>query len=170
MWSHPGKKLLFMGGEFAQEREWNHDIGLDWQLLGDPLHAGVHRLVGDLNRLYRSTPALHALDCDAGGFAWIDAANAGESVVSYLRFGREPHELAVAVCNFTPVLRHDYRIGVPRAGRYTERINTDAEIYGGSGVGNLGGVDAEPVPMHGHGWSLGLQLPPLGVLIFTIEP
>ena len=170
MWTHPGKKLLFMGGEFGQEREWNHDIGLDWQLLGDPMHAGVHRLVGDLNRLYRGTPALHELDCDPGGFAWIDAANANESVISYLRRGREADELAVVVCNFTPQPRHDYRIGVPRPGHYIERVNTDAPIYGGSGVGNLGGVEADNVPMHGHDYALRLQLPPLGVLIFTIEP
>ena len=162
MWTHPGKKLLFMGGEFAQEREWNHDIGLDWQLLGDPLHAGVQRLVRDLNRLYRSTPALHRLDCEADGFAWIDAANAAESVVSYLRRGRDPHELAVIVCNFTPVPRDDYRIGVPRPGRYRERINTDAADYGGSGIGNAGEVHADAHPMHGHPYSMCLNLPPLG--------
>ena len=126
MWTHPGKKLLFMGGEFAQEREWNHDIGLDWQLLDDPSHAGVQRLVRDLNRLYRSVPALHRRDCDPGGFEWIDANNGGESVLSYLRRGGDPDELAVVVCNFTPVPRSDYRIGVPRPGRYRERINTDA--------------------------------------------
>ncbi|HKS87996.1 MAG TPA: 1,4-alpha-glucan branching protein GlgB, partial [Stellaceae bacterium] len=170
MWTHPGKKLLFMGGEFAQEREWNHDIGLDWQLLGDPMHGGVQRLVRDLNRLYRATPALHQLDCEPEGFSWIDAANGAESVLSYLRRGRDPEGLAVIVCNFTPVPRHGYRIGVPRPGRYAERINTDAEIYGGSGVGNSGEVLAEPYPMHGHAYSLSLQLPPLGVVIFTAEP
>ena len=126
MWTHPGKKLLFMGGEFGQEREWNHDWGLDWGSLADPLHAGVQLLVRDLNRLYRATPALHQLDCEPDGFAWIDAANANESVLSYVRRGRDPHELAVIVCNFTPVPRHDYRIGVPRPGRYLERVNTDA--------------------------------------------
>ncbi|HVC57451.1 MAG TPA: 1,4-alpha-glucan branching protein GlgB [Stellaceae bacterium] len=170
MWTHPGKKLLFMGGEFAQEREWNHDIGLDWQLLGDPLHAGVHSLVRDLNRLYRAVPALHRLDCEPDGFSWIDAANGAECILSYLRHGRDPHELAAIVCNFTPVVRHDYRIGVPRPGRYLERINTDAASYGGSGVGNAGEVHAEPHPMHGHAYSLRLHLPPLGVLIFTAEP
>ena len=169
MWTHPGKKLLFMGGEFAQEREWNHDIGLDWQLLGDPFHEGVRRLVRDLNRLYRDTPALHQLDCDPDGFAWIDAANAAESVLSYLRRGRNPHELAVVVCNFTPVPRPDYRIGVPGAGRYRERINTDASDYGGSGIGNAGEVHADPHPMHGHAYSICLQLPPLGVVVFTAD-
>src|ERR1044071_4184597 len=170
MWTHPGKKLLFMGGEFGQEREWNHDIGLDWQCLGDPLHAGVQRLVRDLNRLYRETPALYQLDSEPDGFSWIDAANGAESVLSYVRRGRDPHELAVIVGNFTPVPRHDYRIGVPRPGRYLERINTDAQIYGGSGVGNAGGVEADAHPMHGHAHSLCLQLPPLGAVIFTVEP
>jgi 1,4-alpha-glucan branching enzyme len=170
MWTHPGKKLLFMGGEFGQEHEWNHDTGLDWQSLGDPFHAGVHSLVRDLNRLYRATPALYRLDCDPEGFAWIDAANGAESVLSYVRRGREPHELAIIVCNFTPVPRRDYRIGVPRPGHYRERINTDAQLYGGSGIGNAGAVEADPHPMHGHAHSLCLQLPPLGVLIFTAEP
>jgi 1,4-alpha-glucan branching enzyme len=167
MWTHPGKKLLFMGGEFAQEREWNHDIGLDWQLLGEPLHEGVRRLVRDLNHLYRSTPALHRLDCEPEGFHWIDVANAAESIVSYLRRGRDPQDHAVIVCNFTPVPREGYRIGVPRPGRYRERINTDATEYGGSGVGNAGEVHTEPHPMHGHPHSLPLNLPPLGALIFT---
>jgi 1,4-alpha-glucan branching enzyme len=169
MWTHPGKKLLFMGGEFGAEREWNHDTGLDWDSLLDPLHLGVQRAVRDLNRLYRDTPALHRLDCDPDGFAWIDASNANESVLSYLRRGRAPDELAIVVCNFTPVPRHDYRIGVPRAGRYLERINTDAHDYGGSGIGNAGAVEAEAEPMHGHPWSLRLNLPPLGVLIFTAD-
>jgi len=170
MWTHPGKKLLFMGGEFGQEREWNHDIGLDWQCLDNPMHEGVQRLVRDLNLLYRATPALYRLDCDPAGFSWIDAANGAESVLSYLRRGRDPNELAVIVCNFTPVPRHDYRIGVPRPGRYVERINTDAEAYGGSGIGNTGAVHAEPHPMHGHAYSLRLQLPPLAAVIFTAEP
>jgi 1,4-alpha-glucan branching enzyme len=169
MWTHPGKKLLFMGGEFGQEREWNHDWGLDWGSLADPLHSGLQLLVRDLNRLYRATPALHQLDCEPEGFAWIDAANANESVLSYVRRGRDPHELAVIVCNFTPVPRHDYRIGVPRPGRYLERVNTDAGVYGGSGVGNAGAVESDPDPMHGHNQSLRLQLPPLGVLILTAE-
>ncbi len=130
----------------------------------------MHTLVRDLNRLYRETPALHQLDTEPEGFAWIDAANGAESIVSYLRQGRDLRQLAVIVANFTPVPRHNYRIGVPRPGRYKECINTDAPIYGGSGVGNLGEVRAEPTPMHGHGHSLRLQLPPLGVLVFTAEP
>ena len=169
MWTQPGKKLLFMGAEFAQEREWNHDIGLDWQLLADPTHVGVRRLMRDLNFLYRDTPALHRLDCDPDGFLWIDVANAAESIIAYLRRGRDPRELAVIICNFTPVPREDYRIGVPLPGRYRERINTDAMEYGGSGVGNAGEVHAEPHPIHGHHHSIRLRLPPLGVLIFTAD-
>jgi 1,4-alpha-glucan branching enzyme len=169
MWTHPGKKLLFMGNEFGQEREWNHDTGLDWQLLDDPMHDGLRRLVRDLNNLYRSTPALHRLDCDPDGFQWIDVANADQSVVSFLRRGRGPHELAVVVCNFTPVPREDYWIGVPRPGRYRERINTDAVDYGGSGVGNAGEVHAEPHPIHGQPHGIRLRLPPLGTLIFTAD-
>jgi 1,4-alpha-glucan branching enzyme len=169
MWTQPGKKLLFMGAEFAQEREWNHDIGLDWQLLADPAHEGVRRLVRDLNFLYRNTPALHRLDCDPDGFRWIDVANAAESIISYVRRGRDPRELSLVVCNFTPVPRQDYRIGVPQPGRYRERINTDAAEYGGSGVGNAGEVHAEPHPAHGHQQSVCLRLPPLGVVIFTAD-
>jgi 1,4-alpha-glucan branching enzyme len=158
-----------MGGEFAQEREWNHDFGLDWHLLDDPMHRGVQRVVRDLNMLYRATPALHQLDTDPEGFAWIDAANAEDSVLSYLRRARDPHQLAVIVCNFTPVVRENYRIGVPLPGRYAERINTDATEYGGSGVGNAGGVHADPHPMHGHPQSLNLRLPPLATVILTLD-
>jgi 1,4-alpha-glucan branching enzyme len=167
MWSHPGKKLLFMGGELAQEREWNHDIGLDWQLLGDPLHAGVQRLVRDLNRLYRATPALHAVDFEPHGFFWIDAGNAHESVVSFVRRGRDAEDLALIVCNFTPVVRDDYLIGVPHGGVWRERLNTDALDYGGSGIGNAGAATAEAHPMHGQPYALRLRLPPLTTLIFT---
>jgi 1,4-alpha-glucan branching enzyme len=167
MWTQSGKKLLFMGNEFAQEREWNHDVGLDWQLLADPLHQGVQHLVRDLNELYRSTPALHQLDCESEGFSWIDANNAAESVVSYLRRGRGTQPIAVIVCNFTPVVRENYRVGVPQPGRYLERLNTDAVEYAGSGVGNAGEVRAEAYPMHGHPYSICLRLPPLGALIFT---
>ncbi len=169
MWTHPGKKLLFMGCEFGQEREWNHDIGLDWQLLDDPLHDGLRRVVRDLNHLYRSTPALHRLDCDPDGFQWVDVANSEQSVVSYLRRGRGPHELAVVVCNFTPVPRENYWIGVPHGGRYRERINTDAVEYGGSGIGNAGEVHAEPRQLHGHSHAICLRLPPLSTLIFTAD-
>ncbi|MBI4183530.1 MAG: 1,4-alpha-glucan branching protein GlgB [Proteobacteria bacterium] len=170
LFTYPGKKLLFMGGEFAQEREWNHDESLDWHLLSDPLHAGVQRLVGDLNRLYRERRALHELDCESDGFRWIDCADVEQSVVSYLRLAREAGEFAVVVCNFTPVVRPGYRVGVPAPGRYAERLNTDATEYGGSGVGNLGGVEAEAVPWHGQPCSLVLTLPPLATLVLLPPP
>jgi 1,4-alpha-glucan branching enzyme len=169
MYGHPGKKLMFMGGEFAQEREWNHDISLDWHLLDDPMHQGVQRLVRDLNRLYRELPALHRLDCESAGFEWIDATDADQSVLSFLRRGDHPGQTAVVVCNFTPVPRRGYRIGVPGGGGWIERLNTDSEIYGGSGLGNLGRVQAEAVPMHGRPFSLPLTLPPLATVIFVPE-
>jgi 1,4-alpha-glucan branching enzyme len=167
MYTMPGKKLLFMGGEFAQEREWNHDVGLDWQLLDEPLHAGVQRLVCDLNHSYRSIPPLHQLDCEADGFEWIDCNDAEQSVISYLRRGKDREQFVVMVCNFTPVVRRNYRIGVPRGGYYSERVNTDSEFYGGSGVGNGGGSMAEAVPHHGRPFSLALTLPPLAVMVLA---
>ena len=169
MFGHPGKKLLFMGAEFAQEREWNHDTSLDWHLLADPAHAGVQRLVRDLNALYRATPALHARDCDANGFEWIDASDSANSVLSFLRKGGPEHEIAMIVVNFTPVPRQNYRIGVPAPGFYREALNSDAAMYGGSNLGNAGGVVAEPVPWHGRANSISLTLPPLGGLILVPE-
>jgi 1,4-alpha-glucan branching enzyme len=167
MWTHPGKKLLFMGGEFAQEREWNHDTSLDWHLLADPMHRGVQMVVRDLNRLYAALPALHQLDCEPEGFQWILAGDAAQSTLAYLRRGRDPHELAVIVCNFTPVPRADFLLGVPRGGLWQERFNSDALEYGGSGLGNAGMVDAEAHAMHGHDHALRLVLPPLATLILT---
>jgi len=166
MWGHPGKKLLFMGGEFAQEAEWNHDHSLDWHLLDDGMHRGVQTLVGDLNRLYRETPALHVFDSEPRGFEWVDASDNEASVLSFLRWGREGDAPVLVVCNFTPVPRESYRIGVPRGGRWVERINTDSRTYGGSGMGNGGAVDAKKVAWHGRPYSLDLTLPPLGTLIF----
>ncbi|MEO1089580.1 MAG: 1,4-alpha-glucan branching protein GlgB [Pseudomonadota bacterium] len=168
MWTHPGKKLLFMGGEFAQRREWNHDRSLDWHLLDDPQHDGVRSLVRDLNEVYCGTPALHERDADPGGFEWIDATDTEQSVISFMRHGSEPGALAVVVCNFTPTPRDGYRVGVPVAGGYRERINTDATQYGGSGIGNAGWVEAEDVPWHGRPCSLRLSLPPLATLV--LEP
>ncbi len=165
MYTHPGKKLLFMGGEFAQEREWNHDTSLDWPLLDDPMHRAVRALVRDLNNLYRSTVALHVLDCEAEGFEWIDCTDVEHSVISYIRRGREPHDFVVVVCNFTPVVRHGYRVGVPAPGFYAERLNTDAADYGGSGATNQGGVETDIVPCHGRPYSLALTLPPLAALV-----
>jgi 1,4-alpha-glucan branching enzyme len=170
MWSHPGKKLLFMGGELAQEREWHHDRSLDWHLLADPFHRGVQSVVRDLNRLYRDLAALHELDTEPEGFQWIDAGDAEQSTLSFLRRGRDGKDLAVIVCNFTPVPRHDFRLGVPRGGRYTEHFNSDASEYGGSGLGNAGGTEAQTYPCHGQAYSLTLTLPPLATLIFRHEP
>jgi 1,4-alpha-glucan branching enzyme len=166
MWAHPGKKLLFMGGEFGQRREWNHDQSLDWHLLGDgPYHRGVMDLVRDLNRLHRSEPALHELDAEPAGFAWMDCADAEQSVVSFVRRARDPGDFVLVVCNFTPVPRHRYRVGVPAPGHYRERLNSDAAVYGGGDLGNAGGTWAEPTPWQGQPYSLALILPPLGVLI-----
>jgi len=164
MWTHPGKKLLFMGGEIGQDREWNHDGEIDWALLDDPSHAGLQRLVGDLNRLYRGMPALHEGDCESWGFAWVIGDAAADSVFAYVRRDRERRS-ALVVLNMTPAVREDYRIGVPGNGSWKELLNSDSEIYGGSNVGNAGAVQAEPIAMHGHQWSLRLRLPPLGALI-----
>jgi 1,4-alpha-glucan branching enzyme len=170
MYGHPGKKLLFMGGEFGQEREWNHDAGLDWHLLDDPLHAGVQRLVRDLNHLYREVPALHRLDTEPAGFEWIDCTDVDQSVLSFLRRGGGGEDdIAVVVCNFTPVVREGYRVGVPCGGAYAERLNTDAAYYGGSNLGNCGRVESEPVPAHGRPHSLNIVLPPLATLVLTPE-
>jgi len=167
MWSHPGKKLLFMGGEFGQLREWSHERGLDWHLLADPLHAGVQQLVRDLNALLRSAPALHEIDFEPGGFEWIDYSDASQSVLSFVRRGRDPRRITVTVCNFTPVVRQGYRIGVPQAGRYVERVNTDSRHYGGSDVGTaFGAVQAQPQPSHQRPFSIELTLPPLATTIF----
>ncbi len=164
MWAQPGKKLLFMGGELGQWREWSHEGSLDWHLLEEPEHQGLLRWVADLNRAYREEPALHALDCEPGGFEWVDAKDWEGSVLAFLRKGRRPDERILVVCNFTPVVRLNYRVGVPRGGVWTERLNGDAEIYGGSGQGNLGGVEAAPVASHGRSYSLNLTLPPLTAL------
>jgi len=162
--AQPGKKLVFMGGELAQPGEWSHDGSLDWHLLDDEAHAGVHRLLADLARLYADEPALHELDCDPGGFEWIDANDAATSVVSFLRRGSSPVDVVAVVCNFTPIVRRNYRLGVPEGGVWAELMNTDATSYGGSGQGNLGGAEAVPVTFHGRPWSLVVTLPPLAAL------
>ena len=168
MYAHPGRKLLFMGSELAQVREWNHDTELDWQLLDDPVHAGVQRLVRDLNHLYRNRPALHARDDEPGGFAWIEAQDRAQSEFSFVRYGHLDAQQVVVVCNLTPVVRHGYRLGVPQGGVWKELLNTDAACYGGSGVGNNGEVVSEALPCHGQSSSVVLSLPPLGVL--WLEP
>ena len=168
MWTHPGKKLLFMGGEFGQRHEWNHDTELDWGALNDPMHLGVQKLVRDLNALYRELPALHQLDASPDGFQWIEANAADESLYVYLRRpADEDAREVVVVANFTPVVREACSIGLPRAGRWEERLNTDAEVYGGSGVGNLGGVDATEVPWHGWPASAAIGVPPLGAVVLV---
>ncbi|HEY8519872.1 MAG TPA: 1,4-alpha-glucan branching protein GlgB [Gammaproteobacteria bacterium] len=165
-WTYPGKKLLFMGGELAQPWEWNHHASLPWHLAEEPARRGVMTLVRDLNRLYRSLPALHRLDHDGNGFAWLSWQDADHSVLSYLRKDERSH--AVIVLNFTPVPRHGYRVGVPASGRYREVLNSDSEYYGGSNVGNVA-VDTEPVPCMGHPQSIVLTLPPLGGLVLVPE-
>ncbi|WP_019998031.1 1,4-alpha-glucan branching protein GlgB [Aureimonas ureilytica] len=166
MWTHPGKKLLFMGGEFGQSAEWNHDQSLDWHLLDHAEHRGVQRLVRDLNTLYRGLPALHENDCDPHGFEWVDTSNVEQSVLAYLRKDREGRP-ALVVCNFTPNVHHGYRVGVPHGGFWEEVMNTDAEIYGGSNVGNMGGREAEEVHCNGRPFSLSLSLPPLSTVVFA---
>jgi 1,4-alpha-glucan branching enzyme len=165
MWGHPGKKLLFMGGEFAQEREWNHDQSLDWHLLADALHEGVQRLVRDLNRFYRETPALHQRDFDGSGFEWIDHEDAERSVLSFIRRGADATSMVLVVSNLTPTVHHGMRLGVPAPGVYRERINTDSHFYGGSNVGTpLGEATAQDVPWQGKPHSITLTLPPLATL------
>ncbi len=170
MFGHPGKKLLFMGCEFAQQREWNHDQSLDWHLIEDgpdaPLHLGVQRLVRDLNHFYQNTPALHSLDFVPGGFEWIDHHDADRSVLSFIRRGADERACVVVVCNFTPAIHQAYRLGVPQPGSYRERLNTDSAHYGGSNVGTpLGIATAQPVAWHGKHWSVLLDLPPLATVM-----
>jgi 1,4-alpha-glucan branching enzyme len=171
MYGHPGKKLLFMGGEFGQTREWNHEQSLDWRLQGmGPYHGGLRELVRDLNRLYRSELALHQVDFDPSGFSWMDPSDWEQSVVSFVRRGKDPADFVLFVCNFTPVPRQRYRVGVPAPGFYRELLNTDAQAYGGSDAGNLGGAWAEPVAQHGQPHSLVLTLPPLAALVLKRVP
>jgi 1,4-alpha-glucan branching enzyme len=168
MYTQPAKKLLFMGGEFGQWHEWDHDTSLDWHLLDYPLHKGLRRWVRDLNTTYRGEPALHVHDCDPLGFAWVDANDSEGGVLSFLRLGPEGVVLLV-VCNFTPIPRVNYRVGVPRGGRWVEILNSDAPLYGGSGQGNIGGVDAAPVSCHGRPYLLNVTVPPLGMVVFKPE-
>jgi 1,4-alpha-glucan branching enzyme len=166
MFGHPGKKHLFMGDEFGQWSEWNHDSSLEWHLLDKPFHSGLKRWVRDVNTLYRGQPALHQLDFDAAGFEWVDCTDWQRSVVSFIRRGQRQDDELLFVCNFTPLLRTNYRVGVPRGGRWKEILNSDARLYAGSGQGNFGGLEAAPLPMHGRPFSLNMTLPPLGVVVF----
>jgi 1,4-alpha-glucan branching enzyme len=169
MWAHPGKKLLYMGGELAQEAEWSHDSSLDWHLLERPEHGGVQQLVRDLNRIYRESPALWERDFDPVGFHWLEASDAANNALAFVRSGAEEDSLLVCAANLSPVPRHGYRVGLPAGGRWREALNTDSELYGGSGVGNPGGVEAEEAPRHGQPFSAELVLPPLGVVWLTPE-
>jgi 1,4-alpha-glucan branching enzyme len=168
MYGHPGKKLLFMGGELGQWREWNHDEGLDWDLLQWEPHQKLQQFVRDLNRLYRSHPALYEVDFHYSGFEWIDFHDTDRSVVSFLRRAKNPAEFIVFVCNFTPIVQHNYRIGVPAPGYYVEVLNSDAVAYGGRNFGNGGGVPAEAIPWEGRPFSVNLTVPPLAVLAMKV--
>jgi 1,4-alpha-glucan branching enzyme len=169
MFGHPGKKLNFMGGEFGQWSEWNHDTSLEWHLLEYPLHYGLQRWVRDLNTFYRGQPALYEVDFEPPGFEWIDCNDAARSVVSFVRRARNSDAMVLFVCNFTPVPRHNYRVGVPKGGYWKEVLNSDAPLYGGSGQGNIGGVEANPLPAHGRAHSLNMTIPPLGSVVFIPE-
>jgi 1,4-alpha-glucan branching enzyme len=170
MWMHPGKKLLFMGGEFAQRREWTHDGELEWWVSDRPEHAGVRRLIADLNRIYRAEPALHSVDFSAAGFEWLDLGNSDISVIAFLRKPLHTTDAPLlAVCNFTPVPRSNFLLGVTHRGRWREVLNTDASDYGGSGWGNLGVVESAPVSVNGRHESITLSLPPLATIILRWE-
>ncbi|HWV92359.1 MAG TPA: alpha amylase C-terminal domain-containing protein, partial [Burkholderiales bacterium] len=169
MWTHPGKKLLFMGDEFGQRREWTHEDSLEWHVLeADNRHAGVQRWVSDLNRIYRGEKSLHAKDFSVDGFRWVQRGDWEQSALSFLRLAPNSAPLLM-VFNFTPVPRYNYRVGVPQGGRWREVLNSDADLYGGSGMGNQGGADAQPMPYEDLHHSLTLTLPPLAVLVFKPE-
>ncbi len=169
MFGHPGKKLLFMGDEFGQWSEWNHDASLEWHLLEYPSHAGLKRWVRDLNTLYRGEPLLHTMDFNSAGFEWVDCKDFQRSIISFLRRGQNPNDQLLFVCNFTPVVRQNYRVGVPLEGYWKEILNSDAPLYGGCGQGNFGGLSTVPLPIHGRPFSLNMTLPPLGIVIFRPE-
>ena len=165
MFSQPGKKLLFMGNEIAQWREWNHDGSLDWHLLDDAPHQQIQLLVGTLNHLYKSQPALHELDAEPAGFHWLEPDDSANSVLVYERVAKRDEDRVICALNFTPVPRTNYRVGVHRAGTYTELLNTDAVDFGGSGQGNFGAVEAVPIRAHRREFSINLTLPPLNTII-----
>jgi 1,4-alpha-glucan branching enzyme len=164
MWARCGKKLIFMGGEIGQWREWNHDGAVDWHLLDEADHRGLQALIRDLNNIYRREPALWEADAEPAGFQWIDANNTDENVIAFMRIAPSSGRRVMCVCNFAPVVRFGYRVGVPAAGYYRELINTDASVYGGSNQGNSGGVTATDDNWHGQPYHISLVLPPLGVL------
>jgi 1,4-alpha-glucan branching enzyme len=175
MYAHPGKKLLFMGTEIADYGEWNHDASIPWEVLQYPLHSGVQTLVRELNRLYRTEPALYQVEFDDAGFEWVDISDIENSVISFLRRAADPErpeagECIVFACNFTPVPREKYIIGAPRPGFYREILNTDSALFGGSNMGNSGGITAQAQPSHGRPYKLSITLPPLAVVAFKCPP
>jgi 1,4-alpha-glucan branching enzyme len=165
LYGHPGHKLLFMGSEFGQWREWNHDRSLDWHLLDEPVHAGIKRFVQALNWYHRSEPALHQCDFSPSGFRWLTANDNENSVIAFARFAADPTDFVVMIFNFTPVPREEYRVGVPSAGFYGELLNSDSRIFGGGDVGNAGGINSEPSAAHGFDHSIRVVVPPLGCLL-----
>jgi 1,4-alpha-glucan branching enzyme len=169
MYGHPGKKLLFMGGEFGQWNEWNHEMSLDWHLLNYEPHQRVQRWVRDLNHLYREEPALHALDFAFEGFEWIDLHDAEKSIISFIRKDPYRGDIILVVCNFTPLPRIYYHVGTPRGGWWREVLNSDSPIYGGSGQGNFGGIEAAPIGAQGRHYSVSVTLPPLSVVFLKSE-
>jgi 1,4-alpha-glucan branching enzyme len=164
MFAQPGKKLLFMGDDFGQVREWTHDQSLEWHVLQYPVHSGIQKWLEQLNRVYCEEKALHEIEAEPAGFEWVDCNDTAASTVSLLRKGRKAEDTILVVCNFTPVPREQYRVGVPFGGYWRELLNSDASDYAGSGMGNKGGVQAEDIPAHGRPHSLSLMLPPLGAL------
>ena len=169
MFAHPGKKLMFMGDEIGQRAEWDHDTSLEWHLLEYASHRGIQTLVEDLNGLYRREGALHEVDFDWHGFEWLECNDADASVLAFLRRGKHPENFVVVVTNGTPIVRENYRVGVPEPGYYREALNTDSERYGGGNVGNLGGLHADSIPWGNYQYSLNLRLPPLGAVFFKHE-
>jgi 1,4-alpha-glucan branching enzyme len=167
MWAHPGKKLLFMGGELAQEAEWSHERSLDWHLLEDPQHAVIQQLVRDLN--HRSDPSLWEVDFNPAGFYWLEPNDASNNVLAFAPASRDHERVLVFAANLSPVPRGPYRLGLPRSGRWRELLNTDSTFYGGSDTANLGGIEAEPIPWHGQPFSAEIALPPLAALWLVPE-
>jgi 1,4-alpha-glucan branching enzyme len=166
MYLQPGKKLLFMGSEFAQGQEWSHERSLDWDSTRILWHSSIQKWIEDLNRTYRGEPALHEGDADPGGFEWIDCNDADQSTISWIRWNKQRSQVAVAIFNFTPVPRRNFRVGVPQGGFWREILNSDAKEYAGSGEGNWGGVNAAPLGFHGRPYTLIINLPPLSVVVF----
>ncbi len=170
MYANPGKKLLFMGAEIGQYSEWNHESSLEWHLLDQPLHSGIHRFMAELNELYRNEPALHQGDATPDGFSWIDGSDADHSIFAWLRIAPESGDTMLVVFNLTPLVHTNYKVGVPEGGWWREIFNTDSKDYGGSGQGNLGGVESIPFPTHGRPHTLNITLPPLSAVFFKHEP